>query len=184
MRKTLMALALLVAGPALATTPSPYAGMTERPIRALSAEQQADLLAGRGMGLALAAELNGWPGPAHVIELAEPMQLTPAQLAATQRLMAEMQSAASGFGSRMIEEERGLDTAFRDRSITPADLSARTARIAALQGKIRDVHLRTHLAQAALLNAEQIAAYSHLRGYATGHVPQHGGATPGGHRHH
>jgi hypothetical protein len=183
MRRTLMALALLVTGPAWANTPAPYAGMTDRPIRALSAEQQADLLAGRGMGLALAAELNGWPGPAHVIELAGAMHLTPAQLAATQRLMAEMQAAARALGARVIEEERALDTAFRDRSVTPADLSARTARIAALQGEIRDVHLRTHLAQAALLNAEQIAAYSRLRGYAGG-TPQHGGPMPGGHRHH
>lgn len=169
MRTTLAALALLLVSPAWANTPSPYAGMTDRPIRALSAEQQGDLLAGRGMGLALAAELNGWPGPAHVIELAGAMQLTPEQLAATQRLMSEMQAAAGDLGARVIEEERALDFAFRDRSITPADLSARTARIAALQGEIRDVHLRTHLAQAALLNAEQIAAYSRLRGYAGGH---------------
>ena len=140
MRRTLLVLALLFAGPAWANTPSPYAGMTDRPIRALSTEQQADLLAGRGMGLALAAELNGWPGPAHVIELAGAMQLTPEQLAATQRLMAEMQAAASTLGARVIEEERALDTAFRDRSVTPSDLSARTARIAALQGEIRDVH--------------------------------------------
>jgi hypothetical protein len=183
MRRIFASLALLLALPALASAPSPYADMADRPIRALSAEQQADFLAGRGMGLALAAELNGWPGPAHVIELAEPMQLTPAQLAATQRLMAEMQAAASSLGARLIGEERALDAAFRDRSITPADLSARTARIAALQGEIRDVHLRTHLAQAAVLNADQIAAYGRLRGYA-GTTPQHGGAMPGGHRHH
>lgn len=183
MRSTLTALALLLTSSAWADTPSPYAGMEDRSIRALSAEQQADLLAGRGMGLALAAELNGWPGPAHVIELAGAMQLTPAQLAATQRLMAEMRAAAGDLGARVIEEERALDAAFRDRSITPADLSARTARIAALQGEIRDVHLRTHLAQTALLNAEQIAAYPRLRGYAGG-VSQHGAAMPGGDRHH
>lgn len=183
MRSTAMTLVLLFAGAAWASSPSPYAGMVDRPIRALSAEQQADLLAGRGMGLALAAELNGWPGPAHVLELAEAMQLTPAQLGATQRLQMEMQTAARVLGVRVIEEERALDTAFRDRSITLADLSTRTARIAALQGEIRDVHLRTHLAQAALLNADQIAAYSRLRGYA-GSTPQHGGPMPGGHRHH
>lgn len=183
MRRTLMALALLVAGPAWANTPLPYAGMTNRPIRVLSAEQQADLLAGRGMGLALAAALEGRPGPAHVIELAGAMQITPAQLAATQRLMTQMQAAASALSARVLEEERALDTAFRDRSVTPADLLARTSRIATLQGEIRDVHLRTHLAQAALLNAEQITASSRLRGYAGG-TPQHGGPMPGGHRHH
>jgi hypothetical protein len=182
MRPILIALAMLLALPALAQAPSPHVGLTDRPIRALSAEQQADLLAGRGMGLALAAELNGWPGPAHVIELASAMRLTPAQFAATQRLMAEMQAAAGSRGARLIEEERALDTAFRDRSITPADLSVRIARIAVLQGEIREVHLRTHLAQAAVLNVEQIDAYSGLRGHAGG-TPQHGGAMPGGHRH-
>ncbi len=183
MRRILTSFALLLALPALANAPSPHADLTDRPIRALSAEQQADLLAGRGMGLALAAELNGWPGPAHVIELAEPMQLTPAQFAATQRLVAEMQAAASSLGARLIGEERALDATFRYRSTTPADLSGRTARIATLQGEIRDVHLRTHLAQAAMLNADQIADYGRLRGYA-GSMPQHGGVMPGGDGHH
>ena len=109
MRPTATAFALLLVFPAWANAPSPYAGMTDRPIRALSAEQQADLLAGRGMGLALAAELNGWPGPAHVIELASAINLTPVQLAATQRLMADMQAAAGDLGARVIEGALLLD---------------------------------------------------------------------------
>ena len=36
----------------------------------------ADLKAGRGMGLALAAELNGYPGPSHVLELADKLKLS------------------------------------------------------------------------------------------------------------
>jgi hypothetical protein len=43
---------------------APYAGMQTRPVKALTEQQLADLKAGRGMGLALAAELNGYPGPA------------------------------------------------------------------------------------------------------------------------
>src|SRR5262245_1477224 len=58
---------------------SPYAGLDSRDIKALSAEQLADLKAGRGMGLALAAELNGYPGPLHVLELADRLQLSPEQ---------------------------------------------------------------------------------------------------------
>jgi hypothetical protein len=61
--------------PALA----PYAGLEQRPIKALSAQQIADLKAGRGMGLALAAELNGFPGPLHVLELAAGLELTDEQ---------------------------------------------------------------------------------------------------------
>ncbi len=182
MRRILTTCALFLALPAWGNSPSPYAGMTDRPIRALSAEQQADLLAGRGMGLALAAELNGWPGPLHVIELADAMGLTAGQLAATRSLMAEMQAAARPLGVALVGEERALDAAFRDRTITPDDLSARTARIAMLQGQLRDVHLRTHLAQAALLSQDQIAAYDRLRGYGSSETPH---ASPHGrHRHH
>jgi hypothetical protein len=46
-----------------AQSAQPYSGMQSRPIKALSDQTVADLRAGRGMGLALAAELNGYPGP-------------------------------------------------------------------------------------------------------------------------
>jgi hypothetical protein len=52
---------------ALAQSAQPYSGMQTRPIKALSDQQVADLKAGRGMGLALAAELNGYPGPSRPI---------------------------------------------------------------------------------------------------------------------
>jgi hypothetical protein len=44
---------------AFAFAQTPYAGMQTRPIKALSEQQISDLNAGRGMGLAMAAELNG-----------------------------------------------------------------------------------------------------------------------------
>ena len=55
---------------------SPYAGMQSRAVKALTDQQIADLRAGRGMGLALAAELNGYPGPMHVLELADRLSLS------------------------------------------------------------------------------------------------------------
>ena len=71
-RLVVFALALLLsAGGALAQAgpaPQPYAGLDVRAVKALSDVQIADLRAGRGMGLALPAELNGYPGPTHVLE--------------------------------------------------------------------------------------------------------------------
>src|SRR6266478_9941548 len=80
----------LTIGNVAAQSTRPYAGLQARPIKALSAEQIADLKAGRGMSLALAAELNGYPAPRHVLELAEPLQLSAAQRARTADLMAAM----------------------------------------------------------------------------------------------
>jgi len=46
------------------------------------------------MGLAKAAELNGYPGPKHVLELAGPLKLTSAQVAATEATYRRMNSRA------------------------------------------------------------------------------------------
>src|SRR3954469_25358405 len=72
----------------------PYAGLDARPIKALSEQQIADLRTGRGMGLALAAELNGFPGPLHVLELADQLALSAEQRAKVQDLFAAMKQEA------------------------------------------------------------------------------------------
>ena len=72
---------------ALAQSHQPYAGIQSRQINAFSEEQLADLRAGRGMSLALPAELNGYPGPLHVIELAEALALTDIQRKHMQQLL-------------------------------------------------------------------------------------------------
>jgi hypothetical protein len=61
----------------LAQSTQPYSGMQSRPIKALSDQQVSDLRAGRGMGLALAAELNGYPGPSHLVELSDQLGGSP-----------------------------------------------------------------------------------------------------------
>ena len=76
-------LVMVVAMPAAAQT-SGYSGQEDREIKALSVEDTADLLAGRGMGAARAAELNHYPGPAHVLELREQLGLSAEQIHAVQ----------------------------------------------------------------------------------------------------
>ena len=51
------------------THPLPYAGLEARAIKSLSAADVQELRRGGGWGLALPAELNGVPGPAHLLEL-------------------------------------------------------------------------------------------------------------------
>src|ERR687892_2344181 len=75
-------------------THQPYAGMQARPVKALSDQQIADLRAGRGMGLALAAELNGYPGPLHVLEHADALALTAEQRHRTRSLFEAMKAEA------------------------------------------------------------------------------------------
>ncbi len=73
---------LSLTGAALAQTAhaqQPYADLKSRSVKALSEQQIADLRAGRGMSLALPAELNGYPGPSHTLENADALGLSPAQ---------------------------------------------------------------------------------------------------------
>jgi hypothetical protein len=175
---TLFAVAAL-AGPAAAN--SPYAGMERRAIKALSPEQVEELAEGRGAGLALAAELNGYPGPAHVLEHAAALGLDPAQEAATRALQARMAGEARALGARIIEEERALDRALAARAVDAAALEERLARIGALQGALRAAHMRAHLEQAALLSPAQVAAYARLRGYAGGEGAPAPAGRGGGH---
>lgn len=144
----------------------PYAGLDERPIRALAPERVDDLLAGRGAGYALAAELNHYPGPLHVLQLATELQLRPDQEQATRDSFAAMQREAQALGRQLVDREAELDRAFRG-GISGPDLARLTDEIAVVEGRLRHAHLAAHLRMKDLLDPAQIARYDHLRGYAT-----------------
>src|SRR6195256_6891544 len=90
---------------ALAQSAQPYSGMQNRSIKALSEQQVADLKAGRGMGLALAAELNGYPGPSHLLELADQLGLSDAQRVTVRSLFDAMKAETIPIGARLIAQE-------------------------------------------------------------------------------
>ncbi len=142
-----------------------YAGMQGRAIKALSEQQLSDLRDGKGMSLALPAELNGYPGPSHALELAEPLKLTAEQKMRTQALFAQMQQEAKAAGEEVIAAEAGLDALFKAKTATPGALRTATHNAAVAQGQLRETHLRYHLAMVELLSPEQVASYNRLRGY-------------------
>ncbi len=164
---------LIIAGLLMMTVATlaqaPYAGMQTRQIKSLSDNQIADLKNGRGMGLALAAELNGYPGPAHVLELADKLTLSADQRAQVQRLFDSMKTEALPLGAKLIEQESELDRLFASRSITPETLKTSTTAIAATQGELRETHLKYHLFTVAVLSQDQIRRYGELRGYRGEH---------------
>jgi Spy/CpxP family protein refolding chaperone len=153
------------AGHAHGSASTPYTGFQHRKIKALSAEQMADLRAGRGMTSALAAELNGYPGPLHVLELADKLSLTAAQRATMEGLITTMRQDAVAAGEALIMAEAELDKLFAAGQADEASLTAKMHLVTHAQGQVRLIHLRTHLPARATLTAEQIALYSQLRGY-------------------
>ena len=171
MRGLLASLILVTSVNAAAAQHQPYAGMQVRPIKTLSDQQIDDLQSGRGMGLALAAELNGYPGPSHVLVLGDKLGLTSDQRARVQTLFNDMKAEAVPLGEKLIAQEAELDRQFAIKQVTPVSLSSATLAIGATQGALRNAHLKYHLATLAILTAAQIARYAELRGYQAGAQP-------------
>jgi Spy/CpxP family protein refolding chaperone len=144
---------------------NPYAAFKNRLVKALSPEQESDLRNGRGMGLALAAELNGYPGPMHVLQLADTLALSVDQRLRLETLFARMKAEATATGEQIIELESELDKQFVVRSINAASLERLTKDIGEGQGRLRATHLRYHLQTVAILSPEQVAKYNAARGY-------------------
>ncbi len=147
---------------------SPYAGQEASEIPSLTVEQFEGLRSGDGMGMAKPAELNHYPGPKHVLELADDLGLSQEQRQGIEEARAAMLSDAVRIGASIIEAERTLNQRFAHGHIDEATLEDLTARIATMYGELRYVHLRAHLTKQALLTTEQVAAYDRLRGYASG----------------
>ena len=168
-----------VAYHAQAASPNPYAGQDAREIKAMSSEDVQSYLSGKGMGLAKSAELNGYPGPSHVLALASELGLDADQQKLSKSLFVSMEADAVRFGRLLVEEERKLDQLFATKQVTPELLNASLDQIGSLGAKVRAAHLDAHLAQVRILTPEQTARYNELRGYTTVQpIPRHE------HRHH
>lgn len=147
------------------STAQPYATMASRRVKALSATQEDDLRAGRGMALALAAELNGYPGPMHVLEHGDALGLTAEQRATATRLRATMSADAQSLGLRILSLEQELDALFASGTAEPGRLAGLTTQLGGLGGRLREVHLTAHIAMRSALDAQQRSHYARLRGY-------------------
>jgi hypothetical protein len=112
----------------------------------------------------MAAELNGYPGPSHALELADKLELSADQRSRIEALFVSMKAEAQPLGSRLIAQETELDRLFASRSITPATLKASTAAIATTQGELRETHLKYHLSTADILSASRMQKYAELSG--------------------
>ena len=174
MIRTSIVLALLtVSGPASGQAAhgqhSPYAGEESRAVKSLSPEDIAELRRGGGWGLAKTAELNGMPGPLHLLELKDQIPLTPEQVEAITTIDERMRAKAIAEGERFLAGEKALEKAFRAGTVTEESLREMLGDIERSRARLRFIHLVAHLGTPELLTDEQIARYNALRGYRAQH---------------
>ena len=168
--KRLLAVGLLISFAGCSGLPntSPYAGQEARQIKALSATEIAAYVEGKGQGFAKPAELNGYPGPMHVLELSDQLALTSQQKAASSALLATHKAQVRELGLNFIAAEAALEKLFSSKLATADALRIAIDESAKIHSQIRAAHLETHLQQTALLSNEQNTLYQRLRGYNTG----------------
>lgn len=161
-----LAVTLGVAAHAAGERSIPYAGLESRDIKGLSEQEVAELTMGKGMGMALPAELNGHPGPLHVLELADKLGLSPDQRHRTQTAMTRMRKRAIALGKDILNLEKALEAEFRAPHPKAERVESLTGEIGRLRGALRAVHLVAHLEMNRILDARQKISYAQHRGYA------------------
>ncbi len=154
---------------------SPYVGQEHRTIKSLSPQDIAELESGAGWGLAKPAELNGIPGPKHVLELAKELVLSPSQFEQIEALFVAMQSSAKTIGADYLSVEMQIEQLLRTGQPDLPKLSELLTLSGQHLAKLRNVHLRAHWATLPILSEHQSKQYQRLRGYETGsgHNPGH-----------
>jgi Spy/CpxP family protein refolding chaperone len=166
------------------TVRSPYVGQESRGIKALSQDDVEGLLAGAGTpfgGMAKPAELNGYPGPRHVLDAFKTgeLDLTNQQQKEVEVLYEAMKQQAINLGKRILDIENELDKAFKNKTITNNFLERAVAESTDAYSKLRVTHLKYHLQMVDVLSDEQVAQYNYLRGYTKKGGPCEN--IPGGH---
>ena len=131
----------------------------------LSPDDITGLLEGRGMGMAKPAELHGYPGPRHVLELADALGLTMDQRTEAERLREAMLAEARPLGAQIVEHERHLDMMFAQQNADQEMVEAVTAEIGLLRAQLRAVHLNAHVGMYAAMTSDQRTRYTNLRGH-------------------
>jgi len=132
-----------------------HGGMQQRQFRALRQ--------GRGTGMARAAEINGYPGPMHVLQLTEELALSDEQVARTREIRDGVRDRAPEIGRQIIAAEQRLASMFAEDRASAAAMDALLEEIAGLRARLRGLHLNAHLEQARVLSDEQIEQYMKLR---------------------
>lgn len=166
----LLALSILLSTTAVAQEAhhdhkSAYAGEETRSIKSLSDDDLSELRRGGGWGFAKAAELNGMPGPFHVLKMADQIALDDDQKIRVRIIFENMQREAIVEGARYISLEEDLEAKFRKRDVSATELKTDLVEIEESRARLRFAHLSAHLMLLDILTEPQVDTYNRLRGY-------------------
>jgi len=161
--------------------PTPEGGAHHELVQAYEKAFAENVAAGRGFGMAFAADQNGYPGPLHVLELKDRLNLTADQEARVRSLLAAMFAESTPRGARLLESEARLRGLFAGGRADEASVRAAVAEVERARADVRLVHLGFHLKTRDVLTDDQRRVYHEARWGEGGSMRQRDG---GGHRGH
>ncbi|MGH9912284.1 MAG: hypothetical protein ACRD4W_07565 [Nitrososphaeraceae archaeon] len=147
---------------------SPYTAEQNRTIKSLSGTDVLSLQSGTGEvygGLAISAELNGYPGPRHVLDLASELNVTEEQQIGIEVIYNNMRNQAVLVGLQIIEIEKQVENSFANNTIKEQSLQMLLDLSSHLYGQLRYIHLSSHLKVMDALTPQQVNTYNEIRGY-------------------
>jgi Spy/CpxP family protein refolding chaperone len=116
-----------------------------------------------GSGMASYADANKYPGPLHVLEMSDQLELTDEQLKHIEAIYDDMKEKARAKGDIIIRKEEELSRMFSSATAHEESVLQTAREIGTLRGELRAVHLLAHLQAADVLSESQRLLYHHLR---------------------
>ena len=116
-----------------------------------------------GAGMAAYADRNGYPGPKHILELQEKLDLNDDQVKQIEAMCEEMAEKARIKGQEIIDAEIRLDDLFGTKAASEERVLSLSTRIGWLRGELRSIHFAAHLQASVVLTPEQRTLYTTLR---------------------
>lgn len=162
---SLIQIAIWIVSALYVSSQSVYADVRLQNLHGLSPQQIEGFKTGKGMGMAKPAEMNQFPGPRHVLDLAAELKLSAEQIQQTHQVFNRMQSDAKNLGLQLLEKEVEIEVLFSRNQVKSDELKQRLQEASRLQADLRFVHLNAHLQQQRIMTVEQIEQYDILRGY-------------------
>lgn len=118
---------------------------------------------GSGAGMAAYADPADFPGPRHILDLADTLALTENQIKQIEAISDDMGAQARALGIRIIEQEELLESLFRNGNAGEEETRNIATSIGTLRGRLRAVYLTAHIEARDVLTAGQRQLYTELR---------------------
>lgn len=139
-------------------------GMGGGMLGGVSGQEKEALLTGAGLGAGMIAMMNGYPGPKHVLEMGDELELTVAQRESIGTIYGNVKAESVKLGTELVEKDEALAALFASGSVKTGDVEKRAREIGELQGRVRAAHLNAHVETFEALTPAQREQLSSMQG--------------------